>query len=309
MAESILVLGAGELGIEVLRGLSKHPSSHSTDITVLLRPSTISSTDIKKVERNDELKALGIRLLPGDIVNSSVSELADIFKPYHTIISCTGFFAGPGTSTKTANAVLKAGVKRYFPWQFGVDYDVIGRGSGQELFDDALDVRAMLRGQADTEWVIVSVGMFTTFLFEPVFGVVDLNTDEKGPVVRALGSWDTEVTVTTPRDIGRITAEVVFAKSPKVRNEIVYTSGDTISYGKLADVVEKVLRKKVEREEWSVKSLEEELSKDPENGIKKYRLVFAAGNGVAWEVKKTFNALLGIEVMDVEQWARENLRI
>jgi len=54
-------------------------------------------------------------------------------------------------------------VKRYFPWQFGVDYDVIGRGSAQDLFDKQLDVRHLLRGQSGTEWVVVSTGMFMSF--------------------------------------------------------------------------------------------------------------------------------------------------
>ncbi len=27
------------------------------------------------------------------------------------------------------------GARRYFPWQFGVDYDIVGRGSGQPAFD------------------------------------------------------------------------------------------------------------------------------------------------------------------------------
>jgi len=68
-------------------------------------------------------------------------------------------------------------VKRYFPWQFGVDYDVIGRGSAQDLFDEQLDVRDLLRGQSGTEWVVVSTGMFMSFLFEPWFGVVEVGKD------------------------------------------------------------------------------------------------------------------------------------
>lgn len=35
-------------------------------------------------------------------------------------------------------AVLEAGVLSYFPWQFGVDYNAIGKGSSQELFDEML---------------------------------------------------------------------------------------------------------------------------------------------------------------------------
>jgi len=37
---------------------------------------------------------------------------------------------------KITAAVLHAGVGRYVPWQFGVDYDVVGRGSGQDIWDE-----------------------------------------------------------------------------------------------------------------------------------------------------------------------------
>jgi hypothetical protein len=69
----------------------------------------------------------------------------------------------------------------------------------------------------------------TSFLFEKTFGVVDLDQ----PAVRALGGWDNSVTVTTPEDIGALTADIVFARQPKFKNEVVYTAGDTVSTGAL----------------------------------------------------------------------------
>jgi hypothetical protein len=194
-------------------------------------------------------------------------------------------------------------VNRYFPWQFGVDYDVIGRGSAQDLFDEQLDVRDLLRSQDRTEWIIISTGMFTSFLFEPSFGVIDLAQN----IIHALGSWGNAVTVTTPKDIGDLTAEIVFAE-PRIVNSVVYTAGDTVSYERLADIVESVLGRKLRRVEWSVPMLKNELAKDPNNPIKKYRVVFAEGRGVSWDIGKTFNAERAIKVMNVEQWARDNLK-
>ena len=109
---------------------------------------------------------------------------------------------------KLARAALQARIPRYFPWQFGVDFDVIGRGSPQDIFDAQLDVREFLRSQHETEWVIISTGMFMSYLFEPEFGVVDLQNN----AVHALGSLDTAVTLTTPDDIGALTAAIVFAQ-------------------------------------------------------------------------------------------------
>ncbi|HOA76056.1 MAG TPA: aromatic alcohol reductase [Phycisphaerae bacterium] len=301
--KSILVLGAGELGMAILRSLSKRASQRSdSDLTVLLRPSTIASNDPAKQRDIAELRSLGVRFLAGDLVKNSAAELAGLFKHFHTVIGCTGFVTGRRILLKQAQAALDAGVQRFIPWQFGVDYDIIGRGGAQDLFDEQLDVRDLLRSQDRMEWIIVSTGMFTSFLFVPEFGVVDLANN----IVHALGSWDTAVTVTTPEDIGELTAEILYAE-PRIVNRVVYTAGDTIIYRRLADIVDSVLDRKVQRVEWSVSRLKDELAADPENSFKKYRVVFAEGRGVAWDMEQTFNAQHGIKVKNVEQWVRDNL--
>jgi hypothetical protein len=307
MASNILVLGAGELGVPVLTSLAKQ-APPSTKISVLLRQSTISSPSASKAVEHITLKSLGISLVSGDIASSSVPSLAELFKPYDLIISCLGFAAGIGSSTKIAQAVLLAGVKRFIPWQFGVDYDVIGRGSPQPLFDEQLDIRDLLRGQTGSEWIIISTGMFTSFLFEAYFGVVDLDYGQGQGIVRALGGWQNRVTLTTPEDIGKLTAAIVFEENPTVKNEIVYTAGETISYGQVADLVDQVLGKKVQREVWTVEALKEELRKDPENVVRRYRAVFAEGRGCFWDKEGTFNAKKGIEVEDVRGWMVKNLK-
>lgn len=301
-SNSILVLGAGELGMSVLRNLAKRAPSSGLAVTVLLRPSTIHSADPDKQKDIAELRSLGVDLLAGDLVAESAAGLAARFARFDTVISCSGFVAGTGVQLKLAQAVLDAGVKRYFPWQFGVDYDVIGKGSAQDLFDEQLDVRNLLRGQDRTEWVIVSTGMFTSFLFEPSFGVVDLARN----TVHALGAWDNAVTVTTAEDIGALTAQILLAE-PRIVNEVVYTAGDTLTYERLADTVDAVLGRKVSRVEWRMPTLEEELSEEPGDPIRKYRVVFGAGRGVAWEQDKTFNARRGLDVAGVEDWMRQHL--
>jgi hypothetical protein len=273
----ILVLGAGELGMAVLRGLSRQASSASLSIGVFLRPQTAASTDPAKQESLTELRALGIDVVTGDLVKEDEAALSKHFQGYDLIIGCTGFSAGRGAQVKIAKAALTAGVERFVPWQFGVDYDVIGRGSAQELFDEQLDVRDLLRGQDGMEWVIISTGMFMSFLFEPSFGVVDLT----GASVSALGGWDNRITVTTAEDIGRLTAAIV-VEDPRVTNQIVRVAGDTLSYAALADVVEEALGKPLSRHEWPLDQLKAELARTPDDNLKKYRVIFGAGRGVAW---------------------------
>ena len=301
--QSILVLGAGELGFAVLRNLARVAKrAPGSTISVLLRDSTINSRVAEKKAEIDELRSLGIHMVAADLVNDSIEQLAEVFARFDTVIGCAGMVAGRETPMKLAKAALQSGVKRYFPWQFGVDFEVIGRGSPQDLFDAQLDVRELLRAQDQTEWVIISTGMFTSFLFEPVFEVVDFDNN----TVNALGSLDNSVTLTTPEDIGTLTAEIVFFE-PRFRNEIVYLSGDTLSYGQVAGILERALGRPFKSNVWTVPYLMDELKKDPTHHIKKYRAVFAQGRGVAWPKAGTFNERQSIAVTTAEQWAQQHL--
>lgn len=302
-SRNILVLGAGELGLPVLRNLARRAKDvDGARISVLLRASAVESDVPEKQRDVAEIRDLGIEIVVGDLVTSSIDELASVFSRYDTVIGCAGYAAGINTPMKLAKAALQSGIPRYFPWQFGVDFEAIGRGSPQDIFDAQLDVRELLRSQSKTEWVIISTGMFMSYLFEPEFGVVDL----KSSAVHALGSLDTAVTLTTPDDIGVLTAEIVFFE-PTIRNEIVFLAGDTVTYGEVADKLEAALGRPFSRSEWTVPFLMEELASDPQNMMRKYRAAFAQGRGVAWDKAGTFNQRNAIPVTDVAAWIGSNL--
>ncbi|BBX14914.1 MAG: aromatic alcohol reductase [Mycolicibacter algericus] len=291
-----LVIGAGELGGNVVAALTRRDDA--PPVTVLLR----SSDTPRHARLRDEFAARGVGIVEADIATVSAAELSTVLRRFHTVVSCIGFAAGVGTQRKITEAALAARVSRYLPWQFGVDYDAIGRGSPHDLFDEQLDVRDMLRAQSTTEWVIVSTGMFTSFLFEPGFGVVDLPAN----TVNALGSWDTEVTVTTPEDIGVLTAEIVQTR-PRIANQVIYVAGDTITYRELAEIVGRTRGAQVIRNEWTVAHLLHDLDRNPDDGLRKYRAVFAQGKGVAWPKAGTFNVTRGIPTTTTEEWARKHL--
>ncbi|MDF2919830.1 MULTISPECIES: aromatic alcohol reductase [Microbacterium] len=299
----ILVIGAGELGMPVLRNVARRAAAvEGSSIDVLLRSTTTESPAPAKQRDLAEIRQLGIGIVHGDLVTNTVDDLARIFRDYDTVIGCTGITAGLDTPMKVARAALGAELPRYFPWQFGVDFDVIGRGSPQDIFDAQLDVRDLLRSQHDTEWVIISTGMFMNYLFDADSGMVDLAHD----TVNALGAADTTVTVTTPEDIGALTADIVFA-APRIRNEILYVAGDTISYGQLATTLETVLGRPFELRVWSEPTLMAELAADPDNMTRKYRAAFAQGRGVAWNKADTYNERHGISTTTLDEWIRTHL--
>ncbi|CAN9302185.1 unnamed protein product [Alternaria alternata] len=289
---SILLLGAGELGKAFLPHLTKLPNTH---ITIGVR---------SPAKYSNLIFPSNLSLTPIDLASSPSKDLADTFSNYDILISCTGFGADPSSVLKLANEALLAGQIRrargnsklwFFPWQWGVDYDVIGDGDGlMPLFGAQRDVRTLLREKAQESnvcWTVIEVD--------------EGGKGEEGEVVvRCLRDWTHRVTVTDVHDIGRVLAKILAPDSTvEATNRVVYVAGDTVSYAQLADIVERVSGKQVKREMWSMEYLKSELAADPDDGIKKYRLVFAR-DGVWWDMNKTVNMTLGMEMMNVETYAR-----
>lgn len=187
--QGTLVLGAGQLGMAVLRELAPRAQAVQETLTVLASPRTVECPSAPDVATLQELQSLGVEVLGFDLA-SDEQALAALFERYRTVISCTGFVGGAGTQLRITRAALAARAGRYFPWQFGVDYDVVGRGSGQPVFDEQYEVRQLLRAQKTTEWVIIPTGMFTSFLFEPAS---QADADAGSTVIQGIGGDGYEV--------------------------------------------------------------------------------------------------------------------
>ena len=92
---SILILGAGELGNEVISAVWDHPQRNDNSLTVLLRPDPRGDPDsnpatLARREFISILQRRGISTIRADIVNDTEADLAAIFSKYSTIIGCTG---------------------------------------------------------------------------------------------------------------------------------------------------------------------------------------------------------------------------
>ncbi|EDU41126.1 NmrA multi-domain protein [Pyrenophora tritici-repentis] len=301
----IILLGLGELGSAFLPHLIPLPSTHLTVGTP--NPSKHASL----LASYPTVSYLAI-----DLTTPSDS-LAKAFAAFDILITATGFSSNIDSVTKLTNEVLQAGKIRqaqgkskiwFFPWQWGVDYDVTGDVEGKmPLFGKQKAVRDLLRERAEESgvcWTIVSTGIFMSFLFEGSWGIIDRSREDRGKiVVRCLKNWEHKVTVTDVDDIGRVLAKIV-AKHVEAENCILYIAGDTVSYQELADVIGHVSGKEIGREKWSIPYLEAELKADPDHQIKKYRLVFAR-DSVYWDKEKTANHELVMSMVDVETYARK----
>ncbi len=298
MERSFLIIGTGELGLAMLNSLLQYQKQHglSGKIGVLVKP---SHKDIEKFRGTGTYS--NVILEQADLVGLPIKDLAVVLKKYDTVICCSGFSIGKGMQVKITKAVLEAGVRKYVPWQFGADYDKIGRGSAQPVFDEQLDVRDLLRGQDKTHWVIVSTGMFTSFLFREDFGIVNLSNK----TVYALGDWNNSLTLTTCEDVGALTIKALFHE-PEILDQVVFVAGDTLTFKEIGEKMEKMFFEKFDRLLWDIPTLENNIRNNPDDVLARYRLVFT-DSGVTWPVTETFNFKNNIEVVDVEQWVQKNL--
>lgn len=137
-------------------------------------------------------------------------------------------------------------------------------------------------------------------LFKPAFGIVDL----QNATVCALGSFDNRVTVTTPADIGRFTAEIVLEDDTEAlfAGRVIYLGGDTLSYEQLAQLVEEIVQEPVTRRVLAVSDVQAALVRDPDNGLRKYQAVFGQGRGVAWDLAETWNHQRGFQATTAREW-------
>ncbi|MGP7551309.1 aromatic alcohol reductase, partial [Klebsiella pneumoniae] len=119
----------------------------------------------------------------------------------------------------------------------------------------------------------------------------------------------TQVTVTSPADIGRLTT-AIYLHQPRIVNEVVFVAGETTSYRQLADTVERVTQQTFSKAVHTLPALlgiaPGELLDFSANinplGMPRYRAAFARGDGVWWPMGDTWNARHQLPTQDIAGW-------
>ncbi|KAF3038399.1 hypothetical protein E8E11_004432 [Didymella keratinophila] len=302
----ILLIGLGELGYALYIHLSSLPNTHIT-------------LGIRSPSKHTHLSSPTTSLLELDVTSPSPT-IIPLLSRFDIIISATGYGKSEDRLPKLAHEVLAAGKLRkeqskskiwFFPWQYGCDYDVTGDVGGlMPLFGVQKEIRGLLKEKAEeagVQWTVVSTGLFMSFLFEPFWGIVDRSREAEGGkiTVRCLRGWEHGVSVTDVSDIGRVLKRIL-ESDVEAKNTVLHVGGDMVTYGDLADIMERVSGREVRREAWSVEHLQNDLQQDPEDQINKYRVAFA-GEGVFWPMERTVNHRLGMEMTTVETYAKKLL--
>ena len=227
--KNILVVGAtGNLGPHLVKAFAQN----GHHVSALVRPATMSNTD--KVE---PLKALGIRLISGDLNDQASLERA--CEGQDVVVSAVGgeqIMMQPAL----AEAAVKAGVERFIPSEFGVDPHTAGKGSC-----DLFDAKAIAQEQ------IKATGIPTTMVYSNGFmefwasGLGQLGPGSPPEQVQLFGDGQTSATMTSLGDIAKYTAAVI--EDPSTLNKEVSISPNKITQSELIDLWESLSGKSVER--------------------------------------------------------------
>jgi len=172
----------------------------------------------------------------------------------------------------------------------------------QPLFDEKLALREKIYASG-LDYLLISCGIFTDFLFGRVFGVVDLSGEKV--VVRAPGSFDISITCTSLVDIAALTARLMVSG---MHRQEVKISGSTLTYQEIANIVEEALEEPVQRELLSLSGLQARVAADPNDIDARYHLVIAAQKGMFWPDSSSWNVQHQIPTESARDWAMKHLR-
>ena len=114
---------------------------------------------------------------------------------------------------------------------------------------------------AGVKWTIVITGLFMRFFVCEILG--DRGQVEGSGGRRDNGQVSQELgPVTDVSDIGRVLKRILEGHA-EAANTVLYIAGDTITYGQLVDIMERVSGREVLRKVWSLDHLQNQLERNP----------------------------------------------
>ncbi|KAL0565436.1 hypothetical protein V5O48_016587 [Marasmius crinis-equi] len=201
-----LVGATGRTGISIARGLSKRPDEFT--VKALVRPASIDKPIVQ------ELKSLGVEVIPGDISQDSQETLEAHLKGVDTVISTTVPIQD-GDQTKLLLAAKSTGVKRVVPSDFGA-YAPLGV---MEYHDTKLKTQQSIIDN-DIPYTFIYVGGWPS-------GLMPLPHSEEGDTLTNIyrkqffGSGKVKVSWTGLERVGDFVARII--SDPRTLNQTVQT--------------------------------------------------------------------------------------
>ena len=256
---TVLVAGiSGSLGAKIATAIL---DKGVMNVKGLVRSS--SSSDNKKQQQLDDLKAKGVVFVEGDL--SDLPSLNDACEGIDIIVSAvkgsqskkTGVYREDIVLSGQLNlleAAMTKGVKRFVPSDYSVDYFKIDLGDNYNLNFRILFAEALK--QSGLEYTFILNGAFTEVQLSPFAKLFDF---EAG-TFSYWGDGEQPCDFTTYDDTAKYTADAI--DDPEMVNSALKVAGDVLTMKQLLAAYEEVTGKKlVEKRLGSVDELKAWITK------------------------------------------------
>lgn len=270
----VAIVGAtGNLGTDISEAFLNHYRPHFPQVIAVVRDPTSANArkladagaELRQIDTTDIVLSFARAFTGVDVVVSAVS-MAPV--EYHDAL-----FDG----------ALKAGVKVYFPSEFGMNYHLIEFREYKEPIWDAKAqhvAHARELAQGKMKIIVLATGLFTEYVLTLWF-----EFDAATLTFAFAGSPDSKLAVTAKVDIARSVAQLtLLALSPdSAVPDVVYVAGQNVSYREIGQAIEGVSeefgleRKKVtlnaaDLESYKIAAREEEVRSGKPNILKHIKI-------------------------------------
>ncbi len=224
MKQEVMVVGAtGMLGAQIVDAL-------------LARGEAAVSALVRQPEKKQQelagLRARGVRVVAGDVTEPR--GLAAALEGVTTVISALNNQESLIVAGQTAllEAAVAAGVRRFFPSDFSVDYRKLAPGDNYNLDMRKAFLPRLL--EAKIEHTLVLNGGFHEIAAAPFVGWIDLAAG----AVRVWGDGDQKMDFTGTTDTARYVAAA--ALDPRLANRALRIAGSEISTNEAVAMLERI---------------------------------------------------------------------
>jgi len=240
----LIVGGTGGLGEHIVRGFLQPRYRGVFRTHVLVRPDAFANAAKKAVI--DDFAEAGAIIRVGELKDAAAAKAATA--GIDAVVSAVSGAELVTSSMTLIQGAKESGVKRFIPSEFGIDWTAYADAKDYPTavlkWKSAIKEAAV---KAGLEWTLVTTGIFHSYATTQMFGY-----DVKAGTVRFLGGPNVRLQLTSRVDIGNLLPEVLL--HPSSRNAVVQLAGDLVTLEQLAQRVEAVTGKKIER---SVTSIEQ----------------------------------------------------
>ncbi|KAJ3226662.1 hypothetical protein HDU78_010321 [Chytriomyces hyalinus] len=205
--------------------------------------SVILLTRDPESKASQELATLGAetRKIPSELSADAVPALVESLKGVDALVSVVGI-TGIANQANLAHACIQAGVKRFFPSEFGNDVDL--HASTMPFTWEKVTIRKLLRSEevvSKLEHTFIETGYFIEGFFTPFLGWEISGTSVSANIP---GTGDVPITVTHQSDIGSYVAEVLRADPALSRNKTLKFEGDRLTWNQARELVQNAVTSK-----------------------------------------------------------------